>query len=329
MFKTCLIFVFILCQTFVFAAPSFLSNTAFETFEQKPFVVYYVGKDLAHAKEAAKILAKAYDELVFDFQFEPARRFDVYLMPTRKSFRDALGGRLPEWTGAYANPMYNRMVVKSPRWNSESSFENSLVHELVHLVVHNYLGVRDLPRWMDEGLAIFYSGEQRWKTATALSKAISTNSLIPLSDIDYVLEYHQVKADLAYQQSYSAVHYMLRTYDIEAVRQILSDIRMGAPVQKAFFDATASSLTEFEIEWQTYARKTHKWMWFYEIDEFVWVFIFVLVVLAFIARRIRNKSIERQWQEEQEIAARLRLEFDDSSDHQIDDLDVDDTERSD
>jgi hypothetical protein len=200
------------------------------------------------------------------------------------------------------------MVIKSPRWNSESSFENSLVHELVHLVIHNYLGVRDLPRWMDEGLAIFYSGEQRWKTATALSKAISTNSLIPLSDIDYVLQYHQAKADLAYQQSYSAVHYMLRTYDIEAVRDILSDIRMGTPVQNAFFKATGSSLNEFEIEWQTHVRKTHKWMWFYEIDEFIWIIIFVLVVLAFVARTIRNRRIKRQWQEEQAMAERLRLE---------------------
>ncbi len=321
MFRTFLI-IFFFGQT-LFA--SSFSSISFEKYIEEPFVVFYAGNDLGHAREAAHVLAKAYDELLFDFQFEPARQFDVYLMPTRQSFREALGGQLPEWTGAYANPMYNRMVVKSPRWNSESSLENSLVHELVHLVIHSYLGARDLPRWLDEGLAIFYSREQHWKTATALSKAISTNSLIPLSDIDYVLDYHRAKADLAYQQSYSTVRYLLRTYDIEAVRLILSDVKMGAPVQRAFFHATGSTLDDFEKEWQTYARNTHKWMWFYEINDYIWIFIFVLVFLAFVAKRIRNKRIERQWQEEQAKLDQWRMWND--ADEETLPLPPDDTEK--
>lgn len=319
MLRTCLI-IFLLLQTALFADPPF------EKFVQEPFVVHYVGKDIVNAQKAAKILAKAYDELVFDFQFEPAHHFDVYLMPTRKSFREALGGQLPDWTGAFANPMYNRMVVKSPRWDSDGSFDTSLVHELVHLVIHQYLGVRDIPRWMDEGLAIFYSGEKRWTTATALSKAISTNSIIPLSDIDYVLEYHQAKADLAYQQSYSAVRYLLKIYDIDAVRLILSKVRMGTSIQDSFVKATASSLSEFEMEWQAYARKTYKWMWFYEINDYVWLLILILGVFAFAGRWLRKRQIERQWRDEQLQAERLGPELFPPDDDNSFDIDSDETE---
>jgi hypothetical protein len=264
-----------------------------------PFTIYHVSRDSSYANQAIKYLTAAYEEITFDFRLQRDHKFDVYIMPTRHAFREALGGQLPEWTGAYADPTHNRMVVKSPRWSHEKSFQTSLVHELFHLIIHSHLGIRELPRWLDEGLAIFYAGEKRWKTATALSKAISTNSLIPLYEIDYVLQYHQAKADLAYQQSYSAVHYLLTTYDIEAVRKIIDGINLGKSLDKCFLEATGSTMYAFELEWKKYAKKTHKWMWIYEIDQYVWIFIFVLVVLVFVVKKIRSKRIEKEWEEEQ------------------------------
>lgn len=267
---------------------------------QSPFIISYAAQDSEYAQNAAAILAEAYEEIIYDLQLAKADSFYVYIMPTRKAFQNAVQGRLPSWTGAFAHPAYHTMVVKSPRWHRSDSFRTILIHELFHLVVHHHLGTRDFPRWLDEGLAIFYSGEERWKTARALSKAIATNSLIPLADIDYVLEYHQAKADLAYQQSYSAVYYLLVTYDIDAIRHIIHALKKGESLQQCFLLATGSTLPDFEVEWQRYVRQTHRWFWFYEIDEYIWTLIFVLVVLAFVARKIRNKKIEKTWQQEQE-----------------------------
>ena len=65
-----------------------------------------------------------------------------------------------------------------------------------------------------------------------------------------------------------------------------------------FLAATGSSYADFEAEWQNYVRRTYKWMWFYELDDYIWIFIFVLLVMAFVFRKLRNKKIEHEWREE-------------------------------
>jgi hypothetical protein len=280
-------------------------NTAdfyFQTITQQPFTIHFVIRDSTYARDAFKTLFKAYEEISFDLRLSHLDSFHVYIMPTRKSFRETLTGRLPSWTGAFANPSVNTMVIRSPRWNPDDSFETTLIHEFFHLLIHQYLGVHKLPRWMDEGLAIFYSHEERWKTATALAKAIATGSIIPLSEIDYVLEYHQAKADLAYQQSFSAVDYLLRTYDSDALRQIVKGLKEGQSLDDCFFLATGSSYADFEMEWQNYARKTLKWMWLYELDDYLWIVILILLISAFILRKLHNKRIEDQWRRESNAA---------------------------
>ncbi|MBN1464880.1 hypothetical protein JXA02_03910, partial [candidate division KSB1 bacterium] len=256
-------------------------------------------------------MSRAYEEISFDLQLDRADSFQIFIMPTRKSFRESLQGRLPSWTGAFANPSVNMMVIKSPRWSPDDSFAATLVHEFFHLLIHQHVGARELPRWLDEGLAIFYSREERWKKATTLSKALTTGSLIPLSEIDFVLEYHQAKADLAYQQSLSAVEYLLRTYDSDGLRQIIGGIKGGQNLDSCFRSATGSSYAEFEMEWQNYVRQTAKWMWLYELDDYLWLFIFVLLVLAFVLRRRHNIKIEEQWRAQSEETPRTDEEEED------------------
>ena len=268
------------------------------TIEHNPFSLFCSPADSAAARRAGDILAKAYEEIVFDLRIDSDQHFQVFIMPTRKSFMRALEGNLPKWTGAFALPARHLMVIKSPRWNPADNFRQELIHELVHLLVHSGLGARDLPRWLDEGMAIFYSGENRWKTDVAVSKALATGSIIPLARIDNVLQYHRAKADLAYQQSFSAVTYLLTTYDIEALRDIIDAIKNGSEIRDAFYKATGSDLDDFEKEWHDYIKKTHRWLWIYEINDYLWGFILLLAVLVFVMRYFRNKRIEQQWQNE-------------------------------
>lgn len=268
------------------------------TIEHSPFFLYCADADSAVAQQAGDILSKAYEEISFDLKLDAEQQFRVYIMPTRQSFLRALEGGLPNWTGAFAVPSQHLMVLKSPRWNSSDNFRHELIHELVHLLVHSELGVHDLPRWLDEGMAIFYSGENRWKTDVAVSKALATDSIIPLSEIDNVLQYHRIKADLAYQQSFSAVYYLLTTYDVEALRDIIKALKNGSEVREAFYQATGSNLDDFEKEWHAYIKKTHRWLWIYEINDYLWGFILLLAVLVFVLRYFRNKRIEQKWQNE-------------------------------
>jgi hypothetical protein len=277
----------------------------FQQFEKNQFCIFSTEPDSAYRRIAYSVLEKAFDEITFDLQYIPPDTYSIYIAPSRQVFTEMVAGSLPEWVGAYAVPTHRIMVIKSPRWNPDNSYEQSLVHELFHLIAHSFMGYVTLPRWLDEGLAIFYSKEERWKTATALSKAIATHSLIPLDQIDLVLNYQRAKADLAYQQSYSATVYLLTTYDIEAVRQLLAAFKQRLPMDECFQRATGSTYNSFEKEWRTYVEKNEKWVWFYEINNYLWILILFLLVAAVGMRFLRNRSIVRNWQMEEAAAPEL------------------------
>jgi hypothetical protein len=271
----------------------------FQQFEKNQFCIFSTEPDSAYRRIAYTVLEKAFDEITFDLQYVPPDTYSIYIAPSRQVFTEMVAGSLPEWVGAYAVPTHRIMVIKSPRWNPDNSYEQSLVHELFHLIAHSFMGYVTLPRWLDEGLAIFYAKEERWKTATFLSKAIASRSLIPLDEINLVLNYQRAKADLAYQQSYSATAYLIQTYDIDAVRSLLTSFKERLLIDECFQQATGSTFAAFEQEWRTHIEKTEKWVWFYEINDYLWILIIFLLVAAAGMRFLRNRRIIRQWQKEE------------------------------
>ncbi len=259
--------------------------------------IYYALTDSANARIALDEMIGYYNEISHDLSIENTDTLHIYIIPTRQMFKEIIDGQLPNWTGAFASPASNSMYVRSPNWEQDSNFITNLVHELLHLVIHEKMGVARLPRWMDEGLAIFYSNDYKWISSTALSKAFATRSVLPLYDIDRVLSFHRARAELAYQQSYSAVQYLLATYDIDAVRAILKSLQNHESIDLAFQKATGSTYAVFEKEWLAYAKKKYKWTWLNDFDSYIWTLIIVLFFIAGIVIRIRNKRKLAEWEQ--------------------------------
>ncbi len=276
------------------------SQADFLLLEKNNIRIIYLVADSANAKQALKITGKYFDEITADLQITERNIINVYIAPTRRNFRNFLRGQLPDWTGAFAAPSENTMFVRSPRWDQDNDFSTTLIHELFHLLLHQKMGITEIPRWMDEGLAIFYSGDKKWIMSTAMSKALATRSLIPLSQIDNVLKFHSAKAELAYQESYSAVQYILATYDIDAVLNILNGLKSNLSLDDCFKVATGSSFHDFEREWINYIKKRYKWTWISEFDNYIWILIIMLFLLAGILIRLRNRQKLREWQNETE-----------------------------
>ena len=284
-------FLFSFCVTCAFAGEISSSH----------FTITYSEKDTMFARIAHEHLQKKQIEISHDFNLSTADFFQVVIVPSRKEFREYLQGQLPSWTGAFASPHIKTMIIRSPRWSNEFlEFKVVLTHELLHLMMPDIVGSQSVPRWINEGMAIFYSGEERWKTSAALSKALATNSQIPLRDIDRVLSFHRIQAELAYHESYSAIHYILSTYDLDGLKAILYGIRDRIPIDEIFIQATGSRFNDFEKEWLEQAKKTHRWYWLSEFESYIWIIILVLVILAVLVRKIRNRKIIADWDNQPE-----------------------------
>ena len=74
------------------------------------------------------------------------------------------------------------------------------------------MGPNPIPRWFDEGLAVYYSGERGLASSSLISKALLSNSIIPLEEIDEVLTFHKEKAQLAYQESFTAITFLIEEF---------------------------------------------------------------------------------------------------------------------
>jgi len=265
---------------------------------QEPWQIFFAAQDSLLARSIPSLLSTKLADLYRDLAMQPAQRYIIVIAPSRSYYQNYLVTGLPPWSGAYAVPAFRTLVVKSPRWDRpESDFNKSLLHVMVHLLLFERTGHQPLPRWLDEGLALFYEEPKDWDYPLTLSKALFTRSLLPLSSIEEVLSFQQSKASLAYQQSYSAVTYFLSTYDVDGLQVLLAGLRRKQPMDAIFQEATGSTFRQFEQEWRRYIEGTYRYYWLAEWDSLLWLGILALAIVSVIWIRRRNRRTLQGWEQ--------------------------------
>ncbi|MBC7186427.1 MAG: hypothetical protein H5U38_05250 [Calditrichaeota bacterium] len=264
-------------------------------------VVHFVAADERNAELVLRQAELACATIAQDLAPEGAPRVHVVLAPSAKELAALTEGRLPRWAvGAMTLEAHGPTVyLPSPRWGpSGGELDQTIVHEMAHALVAVASNYQELPRWLTEGLAIHYSREQQWTSPSQVSKALLTNSLLGLEDVQELNSYPEHKARLAYQESFLAVQYLRQTYGLQAVRTLLAGIGQGLDLDAAFESAIGKDSWEFEQEWRKYLRHRYRWTFLAEADWYLWVLILLLAVGAFLAVRARTRKIARTWAEE-------------------------------
>jgi len=263
------------------------------------FNVYYQGNDFRNCQKILISLQSSYLRLSSEIGVQLIDTVSVFITPSKKVFEQIVGKNFPKWSDGLAAPVKNVIILKSARWMPpETDNEAIAVHELTHIILNRAVNGNPIPRWLNEGLAVYYSGEKGFASGSLVSKALVTNSIIPLSDIDEVLQFHVDKAQLAYQQSYLAVDYLFHIYGSDAVRKIIHKLGEGLNLNQAFIEVINLDLWEFEDEWYQHIKRKYRWHFLVEFDNYLWVLILALFILGFLVIRRRNKRIIQQWQEE-------------------------------
>ncbi|MCR4439838.1 MAG: peptidase MA family metallohydrolase [bacterium] len=265
-------------------------------------VVHFVVDDQRIAALVLKRAEQAYATIAQELAPEGVPRVDVVLAPSAGELATLTEGRLPRWAvGAMTLEAHGPTVyLPSPRWGpSGAELDQTIVHEMAHALVAVASNYQQLPRWLTEGIAIHYSREQQWTSPSQVSKALLTNSLLSLEDVEQLNSYPEHKARLAYQESFLAVQYLRQTYSLQAMRTLLAGIGQGRDLDAAFENAIGKDSWEFEQEWRKYLRHRYRWTFLAEADWYLWVLILLLAVGAFLAVRARTRRIARTWIEEE------------------------------
>lgn len=296
--------VFFLLGGLVAAEKAPAQKPAWRTLSTKYFNVYYQPDDSLNALSIGHILVEEYPPVSNELEVILDSPIGVFIAPTKASFIKLTGGHIPHWGEAVADPTKQLMIVKSPRWSRPSeNLRIIIIHELVHILVQKRAQNAAVPRWLNEGLAIYFSGETSHFGGKEVSRAQLTEQLIPLETIDHVLTFESLRAHLAYQEAYLAVVHMVEQYGESALPALLQALAETNDIDAAFRKTFGVSIKQFELEWRYYLKKKYKWSVLSEFEGLLWVGLVLLFLLAFVLLLVRNRRTVARWEAEEDMPA--------------------------
>ncbi len=219
-----------------------------------------------------------------------------------KATRAQVAYSLPEWGGGGAIGSDTIVVSIDKKPFLEHSPYQVTVHELVHIVINRHCKDVAIPRWFHEGLAMTLSGEASERENIVVSKAIFSGSLMPLGSIDSVNRFGRFRAELAYCQSRQAMLYLIDTYGIEAMAEILDAVNRTDSFWQGFYEVLQLSEKELGIYYRKFILQHHG-RYFWLVDQYlVWVGILFLFLSAYVITVIRiRKKRQLMAEEDQDL----------------------------
>ena len=182
-------------------------------------------------------------------------------------------------------------------------------HELAHVALHDALGGQAVPRWFNEGFAVFASGESSFGRMRTLAMSTVGGSLIPLHELESSFPNDETKALVAYAEAVDVVRFLVRREDAHRFRALVSELRAGKGFEQAVLDAYAVDLATLELEWRDDASRRYTLLPILLSGTFFWVIALGIAVWAWRRRKRRDKLTLQRWAREEaaEDLQRARL----------------------
>jgi len=261
------------------------------------FVIAYTATEQKLAAQVLDELQHQQQVLSEQLRFQPVHVITVFLCPTQAAFDRITGGVIPHWGEAAADHLQWRIFLKAPGASSNSELDwQTLQHELAHLMLAELAEPNHLPRWFNEGAAILLAGETRHVDPLAISRAMTTNSLVTFDEIEALLSFPNEQAALAYSESYHAVKFLVRRYGAGAIKKYAEAFSTHADPRAAFRAAFGEDSWDFEIAYFDHLRQSFRWYLLVD-DSLIWGgLILVLVIAGYFVTRWRNKKRVKEWE---------------------------------
>jgi hypothetical protein len=179
-------------------------------------------------------------------------------------------------------------------------------HELCHVALHDALNGRSVPRWFNEGFAVFASGETSFARMKTLSMATIGGSLIPLHEIDRSFPNDETQALVAYAEAVDVVRFLVRREDVHRFHSLITALREGKGFEPAVLGAYGVELQALEFEWREDVSRRYTFWLFLLSGSFVWVIALGIFVWAWRRRKRRDQLVLQRWAREEAVEDVLR-----------------------
>jgi len=227
---------------------------------------------------------------------------DIFIVASEERFDSLAGSSIPDWGAGVAMPYRNRIVIKSPIIiPGEKSLVELLAHELSHIALARQTWGQRVPRWFDEGMAMYMSAEWGWSENLSIGTAVVFGATIPLNEIEKLNRFDADKAHVAYSESYLAFRYLHETYGVSSIRILLDNIRRGRSIDNAFIAAIGGDQMVFEREFMTYLHGRYNVITLIVNSNMLWIGLALIVIIGFALSRLRRKKRMDQFDEYEKL----------------------------
>jgi len=241
--------------------------------------------------QAEDLRAKIMEDLGTDFE----ERTKVYLAPSSRLFQEIQpSGQIPSWSIGVAYPRLNLIIIKSPK-RGNIELRKVFIHELTHIFVGRaFKGREEAPRWLDEGLAMYESKEWDLSRVSTMTRAVLTDSLIPLSEITRRFPQEAEGAELAYSESFYLISFLVSRYGKGRFHRFIWVYGGGKALEEVLMEVYGISLEELEDEWKNYLKLRFSWIPIITSSTALWFLVTIAFIIAYLRRR-RAKRLK--WEE--------------------------------
>jgi len=202
-------------------------NFAWRVYKSPHFEVYYYPEFEQHLARLVSYLESAYLKLSTGLKHELSHPVPAILYKTHSEFEQTnlFPSFVPEEVLAFAEPLRGRLVL--PIDEAPDRLMGLIQHEMTHVfafdLIPRTLVQRDIPLWIDEGLADYFRGMWDTLDLMMIRDAAVTDQVPKLSRA----QFEAFSGRLVYNMGHAAFEFMEARYGKEGIRQFLYTLRKG------------------------------------------------------------------------------------------------------
>lgn len=197
---------------------------------------------------AEKGVANA-SELLGVTETEP---IDFFIYGQDADFQSVLGPAIRENVGGIALAEIRTLFANIAPADVNASWIGVVIpHELTHLVFDTATRnpYHQPPHWMNEGLAVYLSEGYSANARASVERAARRGEIMPLRSIVGMFPTTAERFGLAYDESVSAIDYLIRAHGQEALVTLIRSYADGVSDDEAFDAALGVDVAGFEAGW--------------------------------------------------------------------------------
>ena len=264
-----------------------------------------------HADRVAREAERVFDLLQRDLGPAPGPTVEIRLVSNARELARVAppDDPPPPWASGvtYGDRSLILLSLVSSRSGLFVPLPAVLRHELAHLVTDRVVQGRPLPRWLDEGIALWSAGDDVRGRSEELLNAALRDKLLPLERLERGYPADEELVPLAYAQSLDVVSYLVDEYGRPALRNLLREVGAGKPFREAVLDSFGTTVSRIEEDWRHGIRVWYRWIPALVSGTTIWGLISVVLAWAYLRQRQRRKELYAQWDREEDAAEREKV----------------------